>query len=175
MRIILDAGTELDEAEKVVVPEVPGLFQGAADCDAVLVSHYHQDHTGLLNNVLDGIPIYMTRKMFLIHTGISKRIGKKITYHPVIIDAEGQNLDGSYSFQVKDIRITPFLCDHSAYDSYMYLLETSDDSILYTGDFRSNGRMNFDDLLNRLPEHVNRLICEGTTLSRNTNQELKII
>ena len=71
VRIILDAGTELDEAEKVVVPEVPGLFQGAADCDAVLVSHYHQDHTGLLNNVLDGIPIYMTRKMFLIRKAIA--------------------------------------------------------------------------------------------------------
>ena len=67
---------------------------------------------------------------------------------------------------IGDITVTPFLCDHSAFDSYMLLCEANGERILYTGDFRSNGRKSFDALLKRLPEKVDKLICEGTTLSR---------
>lgn len=168
-KIILDAGTELDETEEIIVPPIQGLFIGSASYDAVLVSHYHQDHTGLLNYVVDGIPIYMTRKMSTIHNKISQRMGKPIEYEPIIIDADGQKLDGSYSFIIKDIKVTPYLCDHSAYDAYMYLLETTNDSILYTGDYRSNGRKAFSTFLSKLPNQVNKLISEGTVLSRQEN------
>ena len=57
-RIVLDVGSELNEAVPVV-PEVEGLFQGEARYGAVLVSHYHGDHIGLHPNVLPGIPVYM--------------------------------------------------------------------------------------------------------------------
>ena len=43
-------------------------------------------------------------------------------------------------FIVGGIKITPFLCDHSAFDSYMLLFEAGGKSILYTGDFRFHGR-----------------------------------
>lgn len=168
-KIILDAGAELGETKEIAVLPIQGLFIGSASYDAVLVSHYHQDHTGLLNDVVDGIPIYMTRKMAAIHKKISGRMGKPIEYKPVIIDADAQKLDGRYSFMIKDIKVTPYLCDHSAYDAYMYLLETANDSILYTGDYRSNGRKDFSEFLEKLPNHVNKLISEGTVLSRKEN------
>lgn len=168
-KIILDAGTELDETEDVVIPPIQGLFIGSSSYDAVLVSHYHQDHTGLLNYVVDGIPIYMTRQMNAIHKKISRRMGKSIKYEPIIIDENGQKLNGSYSFMIKDVRVTPYLCDHSAYDAHMYLLETANDSILYTGDYRSNGRKDFSEFLANLPNQVNKLISEGTVLSRKEN------
>lgn len=168
-KIILDAGTELDETEEIVIPRIQGLFIGSASYDAVLVSHYHQDHTGLLNYVVDGIPIYMTKQMTDIHKKISARMGKPIEYEPIIIDVAGQKSDGSYSFMIKDVRVTPYLCDHSAYDAHMYLLEAADDSILYTGDYRSNGRKDFSEFLAKLPNQVNKLISEGTVLSRKEN------
>lgn len=170
-KIILDAGMELNESYPPKVPAVEGLFQGTAAYNAIIVSHYHQDHTGLLNNVVPGIPIYMTAKMALIDKMIAGRTKRKIGYKPIIIDEGGQELDGRYSFGIKDIAVTPFLCDHSAFDSYMYLLSDGNDSVLYTGDFRSNGRKSFDKLLTSLPNHVGKLLMEGTTLSRESNKE----
>ena len=70
---------------------------------------------------------------------------------------------------IGDITVTPFLCDHSAFDSYMFLCEANGERILYTGDFRSNGRKSFSRLLDCLPHKVDKLICEGTTLSRKSN------
>lgn len=168
-RLLLDAGMELDEQYPPKIPDIDGLFRGTPSFDAILISHYHQDHTGLLNFVLKGIPIYMAKNMAAINETVLRRMNIPIEYTPRIINSNGEALDGSYSFRIKDITITPFLCDHSAFDSYMYLLETDDDSVLYTGDFRSNGRKDFDALCKSLPSHVNKLICEGTTLSRNSS------
>ena len=48
----------------------------------------------------------------------------------------------------------------------MLLCEADGETVLYTGDFRSNGRKSFDRLLHDLPQKIDKLICEGTTLSR---------
>jgi ribonuclease J len=79
------------------------------------------------------------------------------------------------AFEIKDVVVKPFLCDHSAYDSYMIALYQGDEKVLYTGDFRANGRKNFESLLKSLPKKVDLLICEGTLSSeRNqTEQELE--
>lgn len=51
----------------------------------------------------------------------------------------------------------------------MLLCEADGESVLYTGDFRSNGRKSFDALLRSLPRNVDKLLCEGTTLSRESH------
>ena len=38
-----------------------------------------------------------------------------------------------------DIRVTPFVVDHSALDAYMFLIEIDGKKILFTGDFREHG------------------------------------
>ena len=55
----------------------------------------------------------------------------------------------------------------------MLLCEADGEKVLYTGDFRSNGRKSFERLLNALPDKVDKLICEGTTLSRKTQTLLR--
>ena len=57
-KIILDAGSELDE-EIPAAPQIDGLFSGRAAYDAVFISHYHGDHLGLCDQVLSEIPIYI--------------------------------------------------------------------------------------------------------------------
>jgi len=158
--IILDAGLNLDENRYTEIPEVPGLFKGKAGYDAIIISHYHADHIGLLSNVVAGIPIYMGEKSFTVHAAASGYRKKPLNFQPLF-------MKDSMSFQVGAFTITPFLCDHSAFDSYMILVEAEGKKVLYTGDYRSNGRKSFAGFLRKLPE-VDALIIEGTVLSRDT-------
>ena len=40
------------------------------------------------------------------------------------------------SFSIGDIKITPILTDHSAFDAYMLLIEADGKQVLHTGDFK---------------------------------------
>lgn len=163
-RILLDVGLELDD-ENVQLPDVEGLFSNAA-FDAVFISHYHGDHLGLAYYIDNRIPLYIGEASYRIvkaaddYKGIESITPDGFLRHlvPIVIG---------------DITVTPFLCDHSAFDSYMLLCEADGEKVLYTGDFRSNGRKSFDRLLNALPDKVDKLICEGTTLSRKAQTPLR--
>ena len=157
-KIILDVGSNLEDKE-IVVPEIEGLFKGKAKYDGVLISHYHSDHEGLATKILPEIPIYMGEKSYEIHKVTREYIKKEYLKEPKTFKADEE-------FLIGDIKITPYLCDHSAFDAYMFLLDCEGKKILYTGDFRSNGRKFFQSLLNKLPK-VDALITEGTNLSNN--------
>ena len=157
-KIILDIGSNLDD-KKIIVPEIEGLFKGESKYDGVLISHYHGDHIGLATKILPEISIYMGEKSYEIHKVSNEYIGKEYLKEPKTFKTEEE-------FLIGDIKIIPYLCDHSAFDSYMFLLDCEGKKILYTGDFRSNGRKFFQSLLNKLPK-VDALITEGTNLSNN--------
>src|SRR5690242_16922853 len=76
-RIVLDVGMPLfnhdrephDTAElrrqssdqlrkNQILPRVPGLFEDGPKVDAILISHAHEDHTGLIRHSRPEIPIY---------------------------------------------------------------------------------------------------------------------
>lgn len=155
-KVILDVGSELGE-EVPIIPQVTGLFQGKPCYHAVFVTHYHGDHIGLLANVLSEIPVYMGERAIAIYQTSSSYLGRSVKNNMF-------PLFPGKKVAVGDIRITPFLCDHSAFDSYMLLLESGETKMLYTGDFRANGRKSFSSLVSKLPV-VDILITEGTTLS----------
>jgi len=158
-RVILDAGANMDENRKnISVPRVPGLFQGSASFDAVFLSHYHSDHMGLLPFVADGIPIYMGRDAYRVARAIREYKGKTLGFSPLFLEA-------GVPITVGDLTVTPLLCDHSAYGSFMFLVRSQGKSILYSADFRSTGRMDFDAFLDSLPT-VDALIMEGTNLTK---------
>ena len=157
-KIILDIGSNLEDKE-IVVPEIDGLFKGEAKYDGVLISHYHSDHVGLATRILPDIPIYMGEKSYEIHKVSNEYMEKEYLKEPKTFKAEEE-------FFIGDIKITPYLCDHSAFDAYMFLLDYEGKKILYTGDFRSNGRKFFEPLLRKLPK-VDVLITEGTNLSND--------
>ena len=157
-KIILDIGSNLEDKE-IVVPEIDGLFKGEAKYDGVLISHYHSDHVGLATRILPDIPIYMGEKSYEIHKVSNEYMEKEYLKEPKVFKTEEE-------FLIGDIKITPYLCDHSAFDAYMFLLDYEGKKILYTGDFRSNGRKSFEPLLRKLPK-VDILITEGTNLSND--------
>ncbi len=119
--------------------------------DACLISHYHADHAGLIDKIEKRTTVYIgeTTKRILQTTN-------KKQYSHVKAFSE--------SFKIDEITITPYLCDHSAMDSYMFRFSAGGKSILYTGDFRGHGRKSFSALLERLP-HSDILICEHTNNS----------
>lgn len=157
-KIILDAGAELDE-DIPVAPQIDGLFSGRASYNAVFISHYHGDHLGLCDQVLPGIPIYIGKGAADV-TNASRRYLNKTEYRFAGYYEAGKTIT------IGDMQITPYLCDHSAFDAYMFHIVCGSKTVIYSGDFRSNGRKSFSRLLNQLP-HTDALIIEGTTLSRS--------
>lgn len=162
-RIFLDAGINLDEGTEIEVPQINGIFCGEKACDGVFISHYHCDHMGLLPSLLQEIPIYMGEKAYDVFSAAANYRGAEVSFVP-------RFLHDKIVVKIGDIKIAPLLCDHSAYDSYMFLIEAESKSVLYTGDFRANGRLDFEKLVANIPK-VDAVIIEGTTLSRETMQE----
>ncbi len=143
----LDGDDEFSEIEKRVLE---------THYNAVVVSHYHADHAGFIEYKKD-CPVYIGSGAYRIVKAMceyrSKKLANNITTYK-----------NGKSFTVGGIKITPYLCDHSAFDSFMLLFEAGGKSILYTGDFRFHGRKDKTNLLSRLPKKVDTLICEGTNI-----------
>jgi ribonuclease J len=164
-RILLDAGAELDAKEDAPLPQVDGLFD-AAGFDAVFFSHNHLDHIGLAKAIHPKIPLYIGEKALAVMRAMAEYLGKPLGF-------ECRTYRHNEPVIVGDMRITPFIIDHSAFDAYMLLVEAGSETVLYSGDFRSTGRKPFAKELKRLPEHVNVLICEGTNLGSEAKLSIR--
>lgn len=164
-RLFFDIGINLAESETIEVPQIDGLFCGEPNCDGVFISHYHSDHLGLAEKLLDSIPVFMGERAYKIISVAADYREKKLSFYPNFIYSKEKIIVGNFA-------ITPLLCDHSAFDSYMFLIENGGKTILYTGDFRANGRLDFDALLTELPV-VDVLITEGTTLTREGRENMQ--
>lgn len=168
-RILIDFGDELPEPGQVSHPlELEGVTCGKADCDGVFFTHYHGDHVGQLSRILPGIPLYMGGAAKEIFSLYQRRVA---AHHPAATAetlAAIRPLHPLGRVQVGDIQVTPLTVDHSAYDAYMFLIETLGKKILHTGDYRLHG-FRGKGVLTALEKYVGQvdvLITEGTTLSR---------
>ena len=169
-RIILDFGNELslDEKYTPINLDIDGVTKGLPDCDGIVISHYHMDHLGQLTSALPAIPLYMGE--------LSKEIaliGAEYQDRCLYLRLLGANtFRGGDAFSIGDIRIRPLVIDHSAADSYMFVIEAEGKRVLYTGDFRMHGLRHhiLDQLVNTYIGEVDVLITEGTSLSRDADK-----
>ena len=169
-RIILDFGNELslDEKYTPINLDIDGVTKGLPDCDGIVISHYHMDHLGQLTSALPEIPLYMGE--------LSKEIaliGAEYQDRCLYLRLLGANtFRGGDAFSIGDIRIRPLVIDHSAADSYMFVIEAEGKHVLYTGDFRMHGLRHhiLDQLVNTYIGEVDVLITEGTSLSRDADK-----
>ncbi len=171
-RIMIDMGDELslDENFTPTPLVIPGVTDTNGNCDAVLFTHNHGDHVGQLKNIRNGIPLYMgsfAKDVLLatlppMDTSLKFRVEQAKTFMP------------GKRFQIGDILITPFSVDHSACDSYMFLIEAGGKRILHTGDFRLHGFRGkaMPKIFDKMIGKVDVLIIEGTTLSRSDVQPM---
>mgnify|MGYP002735768132 FL=1 len=168
-RILIDMGDELSlDPNFVSAPlDIPGVTDGNGHCDAVLFTHYHGDHTGQMLRIRPEIPIYAGALAKDIMRLSAERGGQKNEALCRRIETI-QTFSPGKPFLIGDIQITPFCIDHSACDSYLFLIEADGKQLLYTGDFRLHGvRGNvMDKILERRIGKVDAIITEGTTVSR---------
>ena len=169
-RIILDFGNELSLDEKYIPInlDIDSVTKGIPDCDGIVISHYHMDHLGQLTTALPEIPLYMGELSKEVAM-ISAEYQDKNLYLRLL----GANtFRGGEAFTIGDIRIRPLVIDHSAADSYMFVIEAEGKYVLYTGDFRMHGLRHhiLDQLVNTYIGEVDVLITEGTSLSRDADK-----
>ena len=142
-RLILDVGLPLDDlaAPAVTPPQertdetISEVFARAPEVAAVLISHAHADHTGLLHLVPPGVPIFLSK-------GTSKMMlaGSVYANQPNVPRERQQVFELRSPHRIGDITVTAFPVDHSAFDAQAFLLEADGQRVLYSGDLRLHGR-----------------------------------
>jgi ribonuclease J len=147
--------------ERKIAKDIPGLYKEDNDSkspDAILISHSHPDHYGLLTFVKPQIPLYLSE-------GCLELI--KATYYFKGINPDFdmvEIIENKKYFSIGDFKITPYLVDHSGFDAYAFLIEVEGKRIFYSGDFRGHGKKSslFDRFIENPPKDIDFLIMEGT-------------
>ena len=191
-RILLDAGyplflngspIEKDEAlmppkrllEIGVLPDIKGLYAwDAPSVDAVLISHAHLDHYGLLKYINPSIPVY-------ISAGTERVIRLSQAFKLVDeFEISTVGFEMYKPFQIGSFTVKPYLMDHSAFDAAGFEIHSEGKTIIYSGDFRGHGRKPgcLDRFINGAAKQADLLLIEGTTLARQeetimTEEDLK--
>jgi len=157
-RVLLDIGRPLNGIGEATTL-LPATLDLNAPPAAILISHPHQDHYGLLQAAPSGWPVYSgaaTEKLVKLTAAI---VGDPIT-------RDFNTWTSSRPFTIGPFTVTPFLTDHSAFDAYMLLIEVEGKRLLYSGDFRVHGRK--ASLVTRFmaapPPSIDVLLLEGTNL-----------
>jgi len=169
-RLIIDLGLPLDadKNDEKYLPDIAGLNGDDESLLAVLISHPHLDHFGLLAHISNKIPVIMGADARRILTEASRFLPDNWPVPPA-----GSALRSEIPFELGPFKITPFLIDHSGYDAYAIMLEADGKRLFYSGDFRMHGRKAglTRKLINNPPQNIDVLLLEGSTLGRLKNHE----
>ena len=152
-----------------VLPDIKGLYSwDYPTFDAVIISHAHIDHYGLLPYIHESIPVFMS-------AGTNKLID--ISQRFKICEAFTLNAHIFQMYQpfyAGDFRIKPYLMDHSAFDAAAFEITSEGKTVIYTGDFRGHGRkaVCLDSFIAQVPRSADVLLIEGTMFGRQDEQIL---
>jgi ribonuclease J len=142
------------------LPLEPGLYAKPL-VSAILVSHAHSDHYGLLSYSSKDIPIYSSK-------GTRDLIGLSQMLDPIKTDLKRFNvIEDNKSFTIGNFEITPYVVDHSAFDAMAFLTKADGKAVFYSGDFRRSGNKGalFQQFCRTYQEPTDMLLLEGTLIS----------
>lgn len=185
-RILIDAGYPLflndapidDNIAKLphtellalgVLPKIERLYAwDDAGFDAVVISHAHIDHYGLLKYINSAIPVHMS-------AGTERLI--QISQRFRICDSFGSEVRRFRmyrSFRIRNIELKPYLMDHSAFDAAAFEINTEGKTVIYSGDFRGHGRKSvcLDRFIRAAKKQPDVLLIEGSMLGRIDEQTM---
>ncbi|MFI3226887.1 MAG: hypothetical protein R3Y09_05665 [Clostridia bacterium] len=157
-KILLDGGINLEENEVIFLKDVQEDL--AIDrVDGIFLSHYKTDYVTTTKGLFEDVKFYageLTASIF----------AKSLEYKSKKLIEYAEVFENRKEITVGDIKITPYLVDLPKYNGYMFLIQSADKSILYTGDYRANTRTSFQEVLAKLPKEIDVLICENCTISK---------
>lgn len=164
-----------NELTNNILPDIKGIYTFDKDTksiDGLLISHPHADHYGFYNYVSQKVPVYIgeaTNELIRITTLFGPR---KHGSEKVVLDTHF--FKKNKSFSCGNFTITPYIMDHSAFDSYAFLIESEGKRLIYSGDFRRHGRKKYalPQFINKRTTGADALVLEGTMMGRESGRLL---
>jgi len=147
-------------------------YEGA---NAIYISHMHLDHLGLLSNIPSRTKVYLPS--LSIYEVLEEKWRDSPTWLSMIPRKYFVEIEELRPLETDENNVMPLPVSHSAYPAYALLYFGSNETVLYTGDFRVEGFLKDEEfikvhggmsMLEYLSENrdirVDRLIIEGTNL-----------
>ena len=131
--LVIDAGISFPTEEMLgvdlVLPDFTYLKERRSACDAVVLTHGHEDHVGALTWFLKEIPIPVYGTPLTL--GLARKRLDEWGMQPEMhtVDAPGTQTIGSFEVTFVPMR-------HSIPDAVGVAVSTSDGRVFYTGDFK---------------------------------------
>ncbi len=123
-----------------ILPRLEGVYKfdpKPSSVDAVFISHGHLDHSAYLSFIKREIPIYCGETTKTILQTLSQIRRADLEFNVADLDFQTFRTGDKISFGSLTIR--PFHVDHSIPGAYGFVIDTSNGSVVYTGDFRDHG------------------------------------
>lgn len=159
--------TEMVE-KRLAIPVASMLDASDVRNKALLLSHAHGDHYGLIPWLPESIPIFTSLGIKAI-LDIATLFGQS-----KIHDRQIEIVTAWKPFMFGDFEITPYLADHSAVDAFSFLIRAEGKTVYYSGDIRAHGRKHkvFDNIIRKPPEKVDVLLIEGSNIGKGEGEEI---